>query len=137
MLLIDELVEYSPTRALVRARVRPGGAFVVAGHVPATILLEYMAQAIAAAEGMHARNTPPSPGRRRGERSPGLLLGTRELELGTQTLAVGDTLEIHVVQSFSDPDSGLACYDCEVQRDGQRVAAALVNVMLAPDLGAR
>jgi predicted hotdog family 3-hydroxylacyl-ACP dehydratase len=122
MLLVDELVEWSPTRSRVRARVRAGGPFVVAGRMPSTILLEYMAQAIAVAEG--AGEAPTS-----GERSPGLLLGTRELELDIQAVSVGDILEIVVERQFSDADSGLASYTCEVQREGQRLAAAVVNVM--------
>ncbi|PRQ07658.1 ApeP family dehydratase [Enhygromyxa salina] len=136
MILIDELVEWSPTRSLVRAEVRASGPFTltgelpgeVGGQVPATVLLEYMAQAIAAAEGMRGRGEA---------RAPGLLLGTRELELDTPAIAVGDTLEIRVEHSFSDPDSGLACYDCEVHGSGQRLAAARVNVMLAPELPQR
>lgn len=125
MILVDELVEWSPKRALVRARVRAGGPFVVAGQMPATILLEYMAQAIAVAEGMASHASA-------GQRAPGLLLGTRELELDVQALTVGDVLEIRVAHEFSDADSGLASYACEVQRDGRRLAAAVVNVMLAP-----
>jgi predicted hotdog family 3-hydroxylacyl-ACP dehydratase len=136
MILIDELVEWSPERALVRARVRAGGPFVVAGRMPATILLEYMAQAIAAAEGMSGRQRERAPSHQASHQAsrqaPGLLLGTRELELDAEELSVGDTLEIHVERSFSDPDSGLASYACEVQRDGQRLAAAVVNVMIAP-----
>lgn len=132
MILVDELVEWSPTRARVRARVRPGGPFVVAGRMPATILLEYMAQAIAVAEGMRGRVGRVGPaGPASGERSPGLLLGTRELELDVQELAVGDILEIRVEQRFGDADSSLASYDCEVHGDGRRLAAAVVNVMLA------
>jgi predicted hotdog family 3-hydroxylacyl-ACP dehydratase len=127
MILVDELIEWSPTRALVRARVRPGGPFVIAGRMPATILLEYMAQAVAVAEGMASRISLTS-----NARAPGLLLGTRELELDVGDLAVGDILEIRVEHEFSDTDSGLASYACEVRRDGQRLAAAVVNVMLAP-----
>jgi predicted hotdog family 3-hydroxylacyl-ACP dehydratase len=128
MLLIDELIEWSPTRSLVRARVRAGGPFVVAGRMPSTILLEYMAQAIAGAEGVSNKAGDQA----NGQRAPGVLLGTRELELDIHELAVGDTLEIRVEQQFSDADSGLASYACEVHRGGQRLAAAVVNVMLIP-----
>jgi predicted hotdog family 3-hydroxylacyl-ACP dehydratase len=125
MILVDELVEWSPTRARVRAEVRRGGPFVTNGQLPATILLEYMAQAIAVADGMTARTTG-------GRDSPamGLLLGVRELTLAVDTVAVGDLLDIHVVHRFADDK--LASYECEVRRDALTLASGTVNVMIAP-----
>jgi predicted hotdog family 3-hydroxylacyl-ACP dehydratase len=73
MILVDELVEWSPTHARVRAQVRRGGPFVDAGQLPGTILLEYMAQAVAVAEGMSGRVS--------GRGDIGVLLGVRELNL--------------------------------------------------------
>jgi predicted hotdog family 3-hydroxylacyl-ACP dehydratase len=122
MILVDELVEWSPTRARVRARVRRGGPFVTQGRLPATILLEYMAQAIAVADGMGARIT--------GRTDIGLLLGIRELDLAVAEVEVGDELDIHVEQRFAD--TKLASYDCEVRREGRRLAGGTVNVMIAP-----
>ena len=125
MLLVDELVEWSRTEARVRATIRPGGPFVVDGRVPATILLEYMAQAIAVAEGMSAQ--------RDGSRGVGLLLGTRELNLSCDHVGVGDVLEIHVRQQYAD--TSLARYACEIFEQGggeRRLADAVVNVMVAP-----
>ena len=122
MILVDELVEWSPTEALVRATVRSGGAFVVDGRVPGTVLLEYMAQAIAVADGMSARIT--------GKTDVGLLLGTRELSLACDHVAVGDVLDVRVRQEFAD--ASVARYACEVARAGDRLADAVVNVMLAP-----
>ena len=120
MILVDELVEWCPSAALVRARIRDGGPFVHEGQVPGTILLEYMAQAIAVADGMTGRMT--------GRSDIGLLLGTRELSLEVDAVAVGDTLELRVEQEFADQK--LARYACEVQREGQRIAAATINVMV-------
>ena len=122
MILVDELVEWSQTEARVRAKIRAGGPFVVDGQVPATILLEYMAQAIAVADGMSARIT--------GNRDIGLLLGTRELSLACEGVSVGDELDILVHQEFAD--ASIARYACEVQRGGERLADAVVNVMIAP-----
>jgi predicted hotdog family 3-hydroxylacyl-ACP dehydratase len=122
MILVDELVEWSPTAARVRAQIRRGGPFVTEGRLPATVLLEYMAQAIAVADGMTGHVT--------GRRDIGLLLGTRELDLSVAELAVGDELDIRVEQRFAD--ARLASYACEVLRDGERLAHATVNVMVAP-----
>jgi predicted hotdog family 3-hydroxylacyl-ACP dehydratase len=122
MILVDELVEWSPTHARVRAQVRRGGPFVSDGQLPATILLEYMAQAVAVADGMNGRESGP--------RELGLLLGVRELNLEIDAVAIGDVLDIHVAHRFHD--DGLASYDCEVRRGDQRLASGAVNVMIPP-----
>lgn len=122
MILVDELVEWSPTQALVRAQIRRGGPFVIADRLPATILLEYMAQAIAVADGMTGHVT--------GRRDIGLLLGIRELSLEVEELEVGDSIDIRVEQRFAD--TKLASYACEVRRADQRLAHGTVNVMIAP-----
>jgi predicted hotdog family 3-hydroxylacyl-ACP dehydratase len=125
MILVDELVEWSPTHARVRAQVRRGGPFVSDGQLPATILLEYMAQAVAVADGMGGRVS--------GRREIGLLLGVRELNLEVDAVAIGDVLDIHVAHRFRD--DALASYDCEVRRAGQRLASGAVNVMLSAPRG--
>lgn len=122
MLLLDELVSWSPERAQLRATVRAGSPFVVDGRMPAACCLEYMAQAAAAARGIeqHLRGVAPSLG---------VLLGTRELRLELESLAVGDELDIAVTEEFSDQK--LARYACELRRAGELVAAATLNVMSA------
>lgn len=121
MLLVDELLEWSPDHTLVRATIRAGNPFVSEGRMPATILLEHMAQAIAVANGMADR----AAGRSAGE--IGLLLGTRELELSCEALAVGDVLELRVVREFAD--GKLARYACTAARAGELLARATINVM--------
>lgn len=122
MILVDELVEWSPTHAQVRAQVRRGGPFVQDGQLPATILLEYMAQAVAVAEGMSGRVSG-----RRDSPGMGVLLGVRELKLEIDAVEIGDVLDIHVAHRFRD--DALASYDCEVRRTGQVLASGAVNVM--------
>jgi predicted hotdog family 3-hydroxylacyl-ACP dehydratase len=124
MLLVDELVEWSPDSALVRATIRAGNPFVTQGRMPATVLLEHMAQAIAVANGMADRVA----GRNAGE--IGLLLGTRELELFCDELGVGELLELRVVREFSD--AKLARYACTAARAGELLARATINVMVTP-----
>ena len=121
MLLVDELLEWSPDAALVRATIRAGNPFVSGDRMPATILLEHMAQAIAVANGMADRQA----GRVVAE--IGLLLGTRELELFCDELAVGETLELRVVLEFADDK--LARYACTAARAGELLARATINVM--------
>jgi predicted hotdog family 3-hydroxylacyl-ACP dehydratase len=122
MLLVEQLVEWSEQAALVRATIRAGSPFVCDERMPATILLEYMAQAIAVANGM--------AGRRRGKpaNEVGLLLGTRELELCVDELAVGDVLELRVICEYTDDK--LARYACTTERAGELLARATINVMV-------
>jgi predicted hotdog family 3-hydroxylacyl-ACP dehydratase len=122
MLLVDELLEWSPDAALVRATIRAGSPFVTLDRMPATILLEHMAQAIAVANGMADRQA----GRVAGE--VGVLLGTRELELFCDELAVGEVLELRVVREFAD--GKLARYACTAARAGELLARATINVMI-------
>jgi predicted hotdog family 3-hydroxylacyl-ACP dehydratase len=121
MLLVDELLEWSADAALVGATIRAGSPFVSGDRMPATILLEHMAQAIAVANGMADRVA----GRASGQ--IGLLLGTRELELFCDELSVGDALELRVVREFAD--ERLARYACTAARDGELLARATINVM--------
>ena len=120
MILVDRLVAWSAERAHVQALVRAGGPFVVEGRVPGTILLEYMAQAIAVANGWRQRIHHLAPG-------AGLLLGTRELELAVDDVGVGDHLDIHIEREFDD--GKLARYACRVEAGGHRIAEATINVI--------
>ena len=123
MLLVDELREWSLGRARVHAQVRASLPIELDGdRVPATLCLEYMAQAVAASVGMRHRQQG-------GAVKLGLLLGTRKLELHVDALTVGDELDIRVVQEFED--ERLASYACTVERGGQLAAAATLNVMTA------
>ncbi len=122
MLLIDELLAWTPERAQVRAQVRAGSPFVSEGRAPALVMIEIMAQAVAAAAGMDWRQR----GEDRVER--GVLLGTRELALSVDELHVGDELRIDVAREFDD--GTLFRYACSVEREGQRLASAELNVMI-------
>lgn len=121
MLLIDELVAWTPEQARVRAQVRAGSPFVEAGRAPALVLVEIMAQAVAAASGMAHRQ-------RGGQLGRGVLLGTRELELTIDELQVGDQLFIDVTRQFDE--GKLLRYACTVEREGQTIARAELNVMI-------
>jgi predicted hotdog family 3-hydroxylacyl-ACP dehydratase len=121
MLLIDELLAWTPEQARVRALVRTGSPFVEAGRAPAVALVEIMAQAVAASSGMARRRSGGRPVR-------GVLLGTRELELEVDEIAVGDVLTIDVTKDFEG--DGLARYACSVEREGRTIARAELNVMI-------
>ncbi|MFO7562543.1 MAG: hypothetical protein R6X02_07855 [Enhygromyxa sp.] len=121
MLLVDELLEWSPEAARVGATIRAGNPFVSDERMPASILLEHMAQAIAVANGMADRVAG------RSSAELGLLLGTRELELFCDELEVGDAIELRVVREFVGDK--LARYACTAARAGELLARATINVM--------
>jgi predicted hotdog family 3-hydroxylacyl-ACP dehydratase len=124
MLLVDELLEWSPERARVRACVRAGNPFVEAGRAPALLLIEIMAQAVAAAGGMQQHLRGEAPRR-------GFLLGTRELELDVDELALGDELELEVERVHDD--GKLIRYACLARRGADTLARAELNVMIAAE----
>lgn len=122
MVLIDEVVAWRGGSVTCRARLRHGQPFVVSGRASALVLLEYMAQAAGCNAGLAARE--------RGDRiAVGLLLGTRELELGTTRLSVDDELEIHARHVFGD--ERLGSFECEVRRDDVIIGTAVLNVFAA------
>ena len=120
MVLLDEVVEWSEDEVHCRRTIREGAHFVENGRMPATVGLEFMAQSIAAYAGClgHLDGEPVKLA---------FLLSCRNLELFTGSFEVGDVLDIFAIPVFIG-DSALGSFDCRVERDGQRVAAAQLNV---------
>lgn len=119
MIVVDELVAFDGTRAIVRATVREGQAWVVDGRVRTTFCIEYMAQAVGCNAGMRAR----ALGRKI---RVGFLLGSRELTLATDWLYVGDEIVISARHVFGDEKLG--SFECELRRGDELVAAGTLNV---------
>jgi len=106
MLLLDRVVEAEGKRICCEATVRSDGLFDRAGAVPAYLGLEYMAQAIAALSGLHARQ--------RGEPARlGFLLGTRRFETSAATLHCGAIVQV-IVREVVRSTTGMAAFDCQV-----------------------
>ncbi len=125
MRLVDTLVEADGERAVVHATVPHEGLFVRDGCMPSYIVIEHMAQSIAAWAGAKARRAGREP-------SLGFLLGTRRLELQCDSLPAGARL-VMTVQCELLGDNGLGMFDCEVRHDGALVAQAKVSVFEPPD----
>lgn len=122
MVLIDAVESWRASTVVCRAKVRSGQPYVVSGRASALVCLEYMAQAAGCNAGLAARE--------RGDRiAVGLLLGTRELELGATKLSVGDDLRVEARHVFGD--QRLGSFECEVSREGQVIARAVLNVFAA------
>lgn len=105
-LLLDELLDYDDDNLRAQLMVRADGLYDTAGYVPASVGIEYMAQAVAAFSGLQAR--------RRGDPvSVGFLLGSRRFCSSVSRLKCGDTLTVSVHREFQGSD-GMGSFSCEV-----------------------
>lgn len=120
MILLDEVVDHDARSIVCRAKVPGTSPFVRDGQMPAVVALEHMAQATAALLGLHAL---AKGGPIRG----GYLVGSRQLDLEIDELAVGDRLEVRAEHVWGEEQ--FATFACSLHRDGVRVASATLNVL--------
>jgi predicted hotdog family 3-hydroxylacyl-ACP dehydratase len=118
MLLLDELLEWTPGRARCAVRLRPDSPFMEDGRVRALVSLEYMAQAAAACAGADARGGEGN--------ARGLLLGTRELTLAVEHFQAGDELVVEAERASADEQ--VTSFRCQVRRGEALVARAVLSV---------
>ena len=99
------------------------------GGVPNWAAIEFMAQAAAALAGCFDKERAPDAAPR-----PGLLLGTRRLDLRTDCFAAGRTYMVKVVSTFWDDET--AAFACMIEDDsGSVVAEAALNAYRPSDFG--
>lgn len=130
MILIDRVLAYDvqAKRADVEVTIGPGQVFFDGTGVPAHVAIEYMAQAAAALVGLNdlASGTEPRPG---------LLLGTRKLELNLDHFADGETYRITAHCEFEDAEA--AAFACAIaDAAGKTVATATLSAYRPPDMAA-
>jgi len=106
MVLLDCVTEYSPKHVCAQAAVGEKHILLVDGALPATSLMEIMAQAIGAFAGIQALGAGE-------EVKLGFLLGTRKLNLFADHIPIGTTLAATAHLSTQDP-SGMGVFDCEL-----------------------
>jgi predicted hotdog family 3-hydroxylacyl-ACP dehydratase len=120
MLLIGRLTEASETHAVSEVAIDEGSTFYREGRgVPAYVGLEYMAQTIAAYDGVERRRTGKPP-------EIGFLLGTRRFEASRPWFEAGETLRIRVDMTFND--NGMAAFDGVITVANEERARASINV---------
>lgn len=123
MLLLDALVHSDAEQTRCRVNLHEGSSFLIGGAVPAVVMLEYMAQAVAAHAGRQAQGGP----------RVGYLVGVRELELLVPEVKAGTSLLVQVRHVWSNGISG--SFDGQVS-DGERVIArARLSVFVPPQEG--
>lgn len=131
MLLLAAVEDFDPETKALTARVvvtpEQVALFGAADCVPNWVAIEYMAQASAALAGCYDRHMAPDRAAR-----PGLLLGTRKLELKLPRFEVGRTYRVTAVNAFWDEDA--AAFACAVRDEaGNEVASATLNAYRPQD----
>ena len=117
MSLLDKVVDVDEETLKAKLHVRDDGIFSRDGRVPAYVGIEYMAQAVAAFSGYHAKQ--------RGEEVRlGFLLGTRKFNSNIDSYQCGDELTIEV-ERLLQADNGMATFECRVSGAGAQQSARL------------
>ncbi|WP_323846029.1 hotdog family protein [Microbulbifer magnicolonia] len=117
MSLLDHLVTVGEETLTAKLRVREDGIFDRHGRVPAYVGIEYMAQAVAAFSGYHAKQAGE-------EVRLGFLLGTRKFNSNTDSYRCGDELTVEV-ERLLQAENGMATFECKVSGAGVEQSARL------------
>ena len=130
MVLIDAVESFDAEAKCLTARVTIGEnqLFFTGDGVPNWVAIEYMAQTAAALVGYYDKHVAPGQPAR-----PGLLLGTRKLDLKLERFEAGKTYHVVAENAFSDSDA--ASFVCHIEDDtGATVATANLNAYRPPDM---
>lgn len=120
MLLLTRLAEASENHAVSEIEITENSTFYREGRgVPAYVGLEYMAQTIAAYDGVERRRTGRPP-------EIGFLLGTRRYEASHPHFTAGELLRVRVDMTFND--NGMAVFDGVITVAEEERARASINV---------
>lgn len=130
MVLLDRVRAIDEESLLAEVDIEEDTLFCDGREVGAWIGVEYMAQAIAAHAGYHARL--------RGEPvKVGFLLGARRYECSYSGFAVGSTLRIRILRALQG-ENGLAAFDCRIDAsddlDATPLAKATITVFQPDDV---
>ena len=132
MLAVDavEVFDAAGQRVVAHARLDSGSPFFDGTGVLAWAAIEYMAQAAALLVGLRDRTLNPEGNP---QPRPGLLLGTRRLELSIDRFAIDADYRISAVCEFEDADA--AAFRCEMTDvSGTVVASSTLNAYRPPDM---
>lgn len=131
MLLLDRITEFAGQSLVAECSPRSHTWYADdSGAMPAWIGVELMAQAIAA----HVALTKRQSGL---PQKMGALLGTRRYQVTPSVggrFSGGSLLQIRVQETFRD-ESGLAAYDCAIERSGESLVSSTLKVYEPDDFG--
>jgi predicted hotdog family 3-hydroxylacyl-ACP dehydratase len=127
MLLLDRILAHQVTHTVCSTSADRSQLFANPdGSVPSWVGIEYMAQCAAVHGELTSRSRGEAP-------RPGLLLGSRRVEIHADVFAAGDSLE--VTSRHHMGESGLVAFDCSIQSasSGEALVEGRVNLYLFRD----
>ena len=127
MLLLHSVAIHEPTHTVCRAFAADSALFAESdGSVPSWLGLEYMAQCAAVHGGLVSRARGEGP-------RPGLLLGSRRLELFADAFASDQ--QLRVMARHHRGESGLVTFDCTIEdeREAGVLAQGRLNLYILKD----
>jgi len=119
MVLLDRVEAYQDDFIHTSLTIKESSAFFETDGVPAYIALEYMAQTVAAWNGLMSRQQGENP-------RVGFLLGARRLTLDVPVFKLGEQLHVYAQANYMDGE--MAAFDCWIEINGVRVVQAGLNV---------
>ncbi len=129
MLLIEEILEVTKTRAVCRTTLRPDCVFAIDGKVHASSMIEFVAQTCAIAAGV-------TSSREGGPPRLGFIIGCREISFPiVEWFDVGDVLTFTVTKILGEEQ--LAAFNGLVHRDGTQCVQIQLSVVDANLAGAQ
>lgn len=126
MSLLDRVVEVDNESLRAELEIRADSLFFDGAGVGAWVGIEYMAQAVAALGGWHARRQGETP-------KVGFLLGSRRFSTIVPTFGLGQRLLVEVRREFL-ADNGMGQYDCRIECDGMVLATATLTIFEPADV---
>ena len=124
MALLDFVEQWSDDSLEASVTIRPDAPFAEAQGVPAWVGIEYMAQAIGAYAGVHARENNEAI-------KIGFLVGCRRYTCNQQFFPLGEHFTVRVKRDIQG-DNGLNLFECEILGDNL-VAKANLSVFQPTD----
>ena len=120
MLWIDEVLAQSDDGIVCRVTLRDDHVFLDHGQAESVVMVELMAQSVAAFVGLADRKKGDVP-------RPGYLVAIPEARFFVATVAVGQTLEITCSRRFGDDK--IASFACVARHAHVALAEAIINVV--------
>jgi predicted hotdog family 3-hydroxylacyl-ACP dehydratase len=127
MVLLDEMLSWSPGRARCRLIIRPGAPFVHQGVVQSVVGIEYMAQAVAACLGYEALVGG-------GGVRVGMIIACKRFDAHGDGMRIGDELLVDV-EALQGNDT-LSHFNCKLTRGDALFAEAVLTLYHPPQLSA-
>ena len=124
MLWIDEVVEHTDSSIVCRTTLRADHVFLDDGRAESLVVVELMAQTVAAFVGLSERVRGEAP-------RPGYLVAIPQARFLVPTVSLGQTLELACSRRFGE--GRIASFSCVARHGDTPIAEAVIDVF-RPDV---